>query len=74
MSRQLNIAHNTVALDALRKIDAEAPEAPPAYQDWGGDTEQAESWGINAGLYRAATIARKAIARIEGHAKVEGEG
>jgi hypothetical protein len=46
---------------ALREIIRRAPDQEPEYQDWGGDTEDAETWGQSAGLWEAAEIAREAL-------------
>lgn len=47
--------------DALREIIRRAPATEPEYDDWGGDTEDAETWGQSAGLWEAAQIAREAL-------------
>jgi hypothetical protein len=46
---------------ALREIIRRAPDQEPEYQEWGGDTEDAETWGQSAGLWEAAQIARAAL-------------
>jgi hypothetical protein len=46
---------------ALLEIIERAPETEPEYEDWGGDTEDAETWGQSAGLWEAAEIARGAL-------------
>jgi hypothetical protein len=44
-------------LETIAALQTEEPE----YEEWGGDTEEAEQWGIAAGQFAAAEIARKAI-------------
>lgn len=46
--------------DALRRISA-LQTREPDYDDWGGDTEEAETWGIEAGRFEAAKIARSVL-------------
>jgi hypothetical protein len=47
---------------ALGRIAADAPESEPEYDDWGGDTERAETWGGDQEHWRLAQIAREALA------------
>lgn len=51
--------------DALEKIASEAPIEEPEYDDWGGDTEDAERWGLAAGAYPLGVIAREALEALE---------
>ena len=46
---------------AAREVIALAPAKEPEYQDWGGDTEGAETWGIATGLWEAAQRLRAAL-------------
>lgn len=50
--------------DALVRIANNAPTEHPEYDDWGGDTEEAERWGIAAGEYELARIARAALEQL----------
>lgn len=49
-------------LAGLHAIIRRAPAVEPAYDDWAGDTERAERWGQEQGLYEAARIARRTLA------------
>ncbi len=51
-----------VLVTALEKIAADAPLEEPEYEDWGGDTEEAERWGMEHGAWTAAQTARRALA------------
>lgn len=57
-------AATAVLVTALREIVARAPNKEPEYGGWVDDTDAAESWGLQAGLWEAAEIARGALARI----------
>jgi hypothetical protein len=47
--------------DALEKIAAAGPQIEPEAEDWGGNTEEAESYGYDRGLYDTGEIARAAL-------------
>lgn len=47
---------------ALTEIGINAPAEEPEYDDWGGDTERAEQWGMNEAWWVAGGIARRALA------------
>lgn len=60
-------AENERLRKALEEIDQMAPIMEPEYDDWGGDTEAAENYGHESGLWDAGQIARAALdARKEG--------
>lgn len=60
-------AENERLRKALEEIDQMAPVMEPEYDDWGGDTEAAENYGRESGLWDAGQIARVALdARKEG--------
>jgi hypothetical protein len=54
---------------ALALIMSDAPTTEPEYDDWGGDTERAETWGGEQEHWRLAQIARDALAVVEGAAR-----
>lgn len=48
-------------LTILRELDAETPDEAPEYDEWGGDTEDAEKWGLSAGAYEVVSRFRPAL-------------
>lgn len=53
--------------DGLREIAESGPDEHPEAEDWGGDTERAEAYGMYVAAYEAAVIARRSLGETEDH-------